>query len=44
MIDLLKGEGQIIFTMVNHFYGKNILQNSKQFTVEKGIVTERVKN
>jgi DNA replication and repair protein RecF len=41
MIDLLQGEGQIIFTMVNHFYGKSILQNSKQFTVEKGIVSER---
>jgi len=42
MIDLLKNEGQIIFTMVNHFYDKNILSKSKQFSVEKGIVTNRV--
>ncbi len=41
MIDLLKDEGQIIFTMVNHFYDKKILLKSKQFSVEKGIVSER---
>ncbi len=42
MIDLLKNEGQIIFTMVNHFYDKSILLKSKQFSVEKGIVSERL--
>ncbi len=42
MIDLLKDEGQIIFTMVNHFYDKSILLKSKQFSVEKGVVSDRV--
>lgn len=42
MIDLLKNEGQIIFTMVNHFYDKSILLKSKQFSVDKGIVKDRV--
>jgi len=42
MIDLLKGEGQIIFTMVNSLYTKDILSNSKQFLVENGIITERI--
>lgn len=44
MIDLLKNEGQIIFTMVNHFYDKNILSNSKQFFVNKGIVSDGLNN
>lgn len=42
MIDLLKNEGQIIFTMVNNFYTKNISSNSKHFYVEKGIVTNGI--
>ncbi len=44
MIDLLKNEGQIIFTMVNHFYDKNLLSNSKQFFVNKGIVSGGLDN
>lgn len=42
MIDLLQNEGQIIFTMVNNFYSKSILSKSKIFTVDKGIVSERM--
>ncbi len=44
MIDSLKKEGQIIFTMVNHLYNKSILSNSKQFFVNKGIVSDRSDN
>jgi len=42
MINLLQNEGQIIFTMVNDFYNKNILLKSKLFSVDKGIVSERM--
>jgi len=42
MIELLQNEGQIIFTMVNNFYNKNLFLKSKQFSVEKGIVSEKV--
>lgn len=42
MIDLLRSEGQIIFTMVNNFYNKSLLINSKHFSVVKGIVTDKV--
>ena len=44
MIDSLKDEGQIIFTMVNHFYNKNTLSTSKQFFVDKGIVSDGLDN
>jgi len=44
MIDSLKNEGQIIFTMVNHFYDKSVLSTSKQFFVDKGIVSDRLNN
>ncbi len=43
MIDLLTGKGQIIFTMVNNFYDKSLLLNSKHFSVMKGIVYDKVK-
>ena len=42
MIELLKDEGQIIFTMVNNLYNKNMFINSKQFSVKKGIVSDRI--
>lgn len=41
MIDLLKNEGQIIFTMVNNFYNENLMLKSKQFFVDNGIVSEK---
>jgi len=42
MIELLKNEGQIIFTMVNNFYNKNIFVKAKHFSVENGKVSDRM--
>jgi DNA replication and repair protein RecF len=40
MMELLKDEGQIIFTMVNNFFKKDLLSDSKQFFVKNGIISE----
>ena len=40
MIELLKDEGQIIFTMVNNFLKKDVLSDSKQFFIKDGIISE----
>lgn len=42
MIDLLQNEGQIMFTMVNNFYNKNHFLKAKLFSVDNGIVSERM--
>jgi DNA replication and repair protein RecF len=39
MIDLLQGEGQIIFTMVKNYYGNDISFNTKHFYVSNGKVS-----
>jgi len=38
MIELLKNEGQIIFTMVNNFLKKDILLDSKQLLIKNGMI------
>ena len=40
MMELLKNEGQIIFTMVNSFFKNDLLSNSKQFFINNGIIVE----
>ena len=40
MIELLKDEGQLIFTMVNNFLKKDILAESKQFLIKDGMIAE----
>jgi len=40
MMELLKNEGQIIFTMVNNFFKKDLLSDSKQFFIKDGIISE----
>ena len=40
MIELLKDEGQIIFTMVNNIFKRDILSGSKQFFIKDGIIVE----
>ena len=41
MIDLLHGEGQIIFTMVNNYYKGTFSMNTKSFLVNNGKVISR---
>jgi DNA replication and repair protein RecF len=38
MMELLKDEGQIVFTMVNNFFKKDILADSKQFSIKNGMI------
>jgi DNA replication and repair protein RecF len=40
MMELLQDEGQIIFTMVNNFFKKDIVSGSKQFFITTGIIVE----
>ena len=40
MIDLLQGEGQIIFTMVNNYYSGSVSMKSKHFSVNNGKVSD----
>ncbi|MCL2156375.1 MAG: DNA replication and repair protein RecF, partial [Leptospirales bacterium] len=40
MMELLKDEGQIIFTMVNNFFKRDLLSGSKQFFIKDGMISE----
>ena len=42
MIELLRDEGQIIFTMVNNFFKNDLLAGSKQFFIKNGTVSFEV--
>jgi DNA replication and repair protein RecF len=42
MIELLKDEGQIIFTMVNNFFKSDLLSDSKQFLIKDGMAKDKI--